>query len=53
VREYLALEDRRIKSNFSRSNRSIEEVDRSVQRKNSKRRRKKMKIARGEKEGAG
>jgi hypothetical protein len=46
VRGYLALEDRRIKSNFSRSNRSIEEVGRSVQRKNPKRRRKKMRMAR-------
>jgi hypothetical protein len=46
VREYLALKDRRIKSNFPWSNMSIEEVDRSGQRKNPKRR-KKMRMARG------
>jgi hypothetical protein len=44
-RGYLALKDRRIKSNFSWSNRSIEEVGQSVERKNPKRKRKKMRMA--------
>jgi hypothetical protein len=48
VREYQALEDQRIKSNFSQSNRTIEEVGRSVQRKNPKSGRKKTRMSRGE-----
>ena len=44
-RGYLALEDLRIKSKFSRSNMSIREVGRSGERKNPRGRRKKRKKA--------
>ena len=52
-REYLALEDLRIKSKFSRSNMPIREVGRSGERKNPRGRRKKRKKARAERLGAG
>ena len=52
-REYLALEDLRIKSKFPRSNMSIREVGRSGERKNTRARRKKRKKARAARLGAG
>ena len=52
-RGYLALEDLRIKSKFSRSNMPIREVGRSGERKNPSGRRKKRKKARTERLGAG
>ena len=51
-RGYLALEDLRIKSKFSRSNMSIREVGRSRERKNPRGRRKKRKKARAGRLGA-
>ena len=52
-RGYLALENIRIKSKFSRSNISIREVGRSGERKNPRGRRKKRKKARAARLGAG
>ena len=52
-RGYLALEDLRIKSKFSRSNISISEVGRSGERKNPRGRRKKKKKARAGRLGTG
>ena len=52
-RGYLALEDLRIKSKFSRPDIPIREVRRSGERKNPKGRRKKRKNARAERLGAG
>jgi hypothetical protein len=43
----MPIKDRRIISNFPWSNMSIEEVGQSGQRKNPKRRRKKMRMAQG------
>ena len=50
---YLALEDLRIKSKFSRPNIPIREVGRSGERKNPRGRRKKRKNARAERLGPG
>jgi len=52
-RGYLALEDRRIKSKFTRSNMPIHEVGRNGERKNPRGWRKKRKKARVERLGAG
>ena len=52
-RGYLALEDLRIKSKFSRSNIPIREIGRSGERKNPRWRRKKRKKARVGRLGAG
>ena len=52
-RGYLALEDLRIKSKFSKFNMPIREVGRSGKRKNPRGRRKKRKKARAERLGPG